>query len=275
MSNELTPEQTTILQETEPLETISAFKKLQAAIEPECKRMFSTTEIQEPAKQVAVIVTELRALYLQVCLLLSSLKERGVLRDAIQLVATAQHWFGEGLRSGVYRPRPIREVIEASRPWRQKLKLMGRAAFTYNTVLVEQFSDVNSSFTLEEERKDLQVLLSLVKIHEQALTEEAGLTPQFTEEGKALLTEVEQRDLLGVMGLRTQEEALTLRNQLITFAVVFARKVAAKGALAVFDNETERKRFETFTFGGALRRIQERKKSEEKDDTTDEPAKQE
>lgn len=268
MPNDLTEEQNKLLQETRATEEVGEFQSLRAGVEGELQKMLASTEAQEPARPVEATVTELRALYLLLCRLRPQSTERGLLRDAIRLLDTAQAWFGEGLRSGQYRPRTAREVIEASKPWRQKLRLMGRVAFAYRPDLIAQFSDVNSSQTLEEERRDLKALNTLVKEHEEILTKEANLTAQDISQGKTLLAELEQRDLLGTLGLKNQEEALLLRNRLLTFAVLYGRKAAAKGALEFLEVEEERARFEGFTFGGALRRTQERKKPEEKEDET-------
>jgi hypothetical protein len=86
--------------------------------------------------------------------------------------------------------------------------------------------------------------------------------------GQALLDEANGRDLRGVLGLRNQEEALSLRNRIITYATLLGAEARASGINACFDDDAARRRFEATSFRNALRRLRpSRRKSTAVDET--------
>ena len=150
--------------------------------------------------------------------------------------------------------------MKASRPWRARLKAFGAQAFVFEPDVADQFADVNSTGTLDEERRDLRMLNDLVKQHGGQLAA-VGMKPAFVSEGKALLDETSGRDLLGVLGLRNQEEAIFLRNRIVTYATLLAAEARAAGINGCFDDADARRRFEAASFRGALRRLRPRRRS--------------
>lgn len=51
--------------------------------------------------------------------------------------------------------RSIEQVLKASRPWRARLKAFADQAFVFEPDVAEQFADVNTSGTLDEEVSNL------------------------------------------------------------------------------------------------------------------------
>jgi hypothetical protein len=178
---------------------------------------------------------------------------------AIRLLDTAHAWFGEGKRQGAYRPRTVEETVQASRPWRARINAIAQHALVFEPELAERFADVNSTGTLEEEKSDLLDLNGLVKQHRARLVE-YGLTDELIAQGKTLQAEAEGRDLLGILGLRTQDEALALRDKILSYAVLLGREARAAGVNACFDDEALRSKFEASSFRNALRRLRPRRK---------------
>jgi hypothetical protein len=163
-------------------------------------------------------------------------------------------------------------VIEASRPSRELLRLIGRVSFPYDPDLAAAFADVNTTRTLEEERQDLRDLLKLIEAHRTSLV---GLPPQLETELKALLEEAEGHGLLKALGLADQKEGGALRNLLLTYAVVLGRKAIDAGKLAFFSDPELRQRFQAFSLANALRNIQEPGRAEAEKETPTEDAKPE
>jgi len=182
-----------------------------------------------------------------------------LLRDSIRLLATADLWFGEGTRSGVFRVRPVEEVVSASRPWRARIKAYGAQAFVFEPDIAEQFADVNSTGTLEEEKRDLKALSDLVVQHEVRLSQ-VGMRSETVAQGRALLDEASGRDLLGVLGLRNREEAIALRNRIVTYATLLGGEARAAGINGCFYDAEAKRRFEAASFRNALRRLRPRRR---------------
>jgi hypothetical protein len=259
MTIALNPAQLTVLQETREATTPAEFQGLLDTSRPEMDRV--VREVQEPGQPIATALIELRDLSLSVTTYEARLAaanygpaRRALLRDAIRLVATAETWLGEGARTGAFRARPIGEVLQQSRPWRARLKAHGAHAFAFDADLADQFADVNSTGTLEEEKSDLRMLNELVEQHAVPLAA-VGMTTAFAAEGRVLSDEANGRDLLGVLGLRNQEEAVSLRNRIITYATLLGSEARAAGVNACFDDPDAKRRFEAISFRHALRRL--------------------
>ena len=264
MPIELSPIQQAVLKETAPAPDPAAFQALLEAAQPEMDRI--VREIMEPSQSVDTTVTELRDLYLAVTEHQAPLaavsygpERRALFRDGIRLAATADLWFSEGKRTGAFRARSVEETIQASRPWRARLKAWGDQAFVFEPDIADQLGDVNSTGTLDEERTDLQTLIALVEQHEEAL-KVVGMPASFVLEGKALLAEASGRDLLGILGMRNQEEAALLRNRIVTYATLLGREARAAGVNAFFGDAEIRRRFEAASFRNALRRLRPRRR---------------
>lgn len=259
MTIEISKEQREVLRLTAPVETPAEFQALLAAAKQRMDAIVK--EVQEPNQAVQTTVTELRDLALTVMLNAGALekvshgkeKQKSFL-DAIRLLVTAQVWFGEGVRTGAYRVRPVAEVVSASRPWRARLKALGQHAFVFDEAIADQFADVNSTNTLEEEVADLAALNKLIEQHGEALTA-VGMTTQLVQEGKALYEEADGRDLGGIVGVRNRQEATQLRNRILTFATLLGRESRAAGVNGCHDDETARTRFEAASFRNALRSL--------------------
>lgn len=259
MTIALTAAQLAVLHDTREATTPAEFQGLLDTSRTEMDRV--VREVQEPSQPIATALIELRDLSLSVTSYEAKLAatnygpaRRALLRDAIRLVATADLWLGEGARTGAFRARPVGEVLQASRPWRARLKAYGAHAFAFEADIADQFADVNSTGTLEEEKSDLKTLNDLVKQHADRLAQ-VGMTSEFAAEGRALFDEASGRDLLGVLGLRNQEEAVFLRNRIITYATLLGAEARAAGINGCFDDPDAKRRFEATSFRNALRRL--------------------
>ncbi|KYF49256.1 hypothetical protein BE04_34915, partial [Sorangium cellulosum] len=231
MGIELSQQQHAVLKETRAVGTPAEFQALLEQARPELDRI--VREVMEPSQPISTTLTELRDLYLSVVHYEAPLaskaygpERRALFRGAIQLLDTANLWFGEGKRTGAYQVRSIEQVLKASRPWRARLKAFADQAFVFERDVAEQFADVNSSGTLDEEISDLAMLLRLARQHQARLTP-VGLTEDFVREGSVLLDEVSGRDLLGILGLRNREEAMALRNSIVTYATLLGHEARA------------------------------------------------
>ncbi|WP_437994175.1 hypothetical protein [Sorangium sp. So ce145] len=264
MRIELSQEQHAVLKETRAVATPAEFQALLDTARPEMDRI--VREVMEPSQPVSTTLTELRDLYLSVVQYEAQLaskaygpERRALLRRSIQLLDTANLWFGEGKRTGAYQVRPIDQVIKASRPWRARLKAFADQAFAFEPDVAEQFADVNTSGTLTEETSDLAMLLRLAKQH-QARLSPVGLTEDFLREGGTLLDEVSGRDLLGILGLRNREEAMVLRNSIVTYATLLGNEARAAGVNACWDIPEAKRRFSATSFRNALRRLRPKRR---------------
>lgn len=269
MTIELTQEQHKTLQETRILDTPAEFETMLSAARPEMDRV--VREVQAPSQPITTTLVELRDLYLSVREHTPALtavgyddKRRGFFRDAIRLLDTARLWFGEGHRTGAYRVRPVVEVVEASRPWRARLAAYANQAFAFEPETAERFADVNSTGTLEEEIADLVELVGLAHAHEDALAA-VGMPKAFLEQGEALRSEAEGRDLIGILGLRNQKDAISLRNRILTYAVKLGREVRAAGINGCWEDEEAKRRFEAASFRDALRHLKPRRRGGKED----------
>ncbi|WP_437293717.1 hypothetical protein [Sorangium sp. So ce426] len=264
MGIELSQEQHAVLKETRAVATPAEFQALLDTARPEMDRI--VREVMEPSQPVSTTVTELRDLYLAVVQYEAQLaskaygpERRALLRGAIQLLDTANLWFGEGKRTGAYQVRPIDQVIKASRPWRARLKAFADQTFAFEPDVAEQLADVNTSGTLTEETSDLAMLLRLAQQH-QARLAPVGLTEDFLREGSTLLDEVSGRDLLGILGLRNREEAMVLRNSIVTYATLLGNEARAAGINACWDMPEVKRRFSATSFRSALRRLRPKRR---------------
>ncbi|MEZ4297822.1 MAG: hypothetical protein R3B70_22895 [Polyangiaceae bacterium] len=263
MGIELTKEQHEVLKQTARVETPAEFQALLATAKPRMDKIVQ--QVQEPAQGVAATLTEARDLALTVHQYAAQLDGKAYLQanraaffDAIRLLDTAQTWFGEGVRTGAFRTRSVDEVVQASRPWRARIAAIGAHAFAFDEELAEQFADVNSSGTLEEEIDDLFTLNNLVDQHKDELMA-VGLTEKQIQEGTTLYAEANGRDLAGILGLRNRSEAVLLRNRILTYATLLAREARAAGVNACYDDPEARRRFEAASFRQALRKLRSRR----------------
>lgn len=276
MAVELSPELRAVLKETERLESLELFQVLLAETKPEIDRI--VREIQGPNQPVENTLTELRDLYLNVALHLPALervdydeKRRAALRDGIRLLATVQAWFGEQESSGRFKTRTVEEAVLASRPWRQRLAVFGNHAFVFEPEIAWQFSDVNTTGTLKEEIRDLRTLIALAQQH-RARLEAVKMPESFILEGRNLLDQAEGRDLLAVLGFRSRDDALLLRNELLTYATLLGTEARAAGVNACYDDEPVRRRFDAASFRNAIRRIKPRRRRGAQGAEGEEPA---
>jgi len=265
MTIELSAEQLAVLEQTRAVDTPEQFESLLQAARPEMTR--AVREIMGPDQAIGLTLTELRDLYLTTSQHAAALDavnygaaRRAFFRDAIRLLDTAQLWFGEGSRAGAYRVPSVEQVVSASRPFRARLKAYAGQAFVFEPELAEIFADVNSTGTLQEEIDDLRTLVREAALHQDRLLA-VGATEEFLAQGEILLRAAEGRDLLGVLGIRTHEEAVTLRNTLLTYAIQLAREARAAGVNACFDHPEARRRFEAASFRDAVRRLRPRRRS--------------
>jgi hypothetical protein len=264
MGIELSPEQHKVLEETRAVDTPAAFQALLAGAKKEIDRV--VREVMAPNQAIGDTVTELRDLYLSTTTYVDKLatskygpERRKLFANAIRLLDTARTWVGEGTRAGAFRVRPVAEIVAASRPWRARLEAFANQTFVFEPETAELFADVNSSGTIEEEVDDLRMLLGHTNQH-RARLEEFGMTNDFLAHGEGLLREAEGRDLVGVLGLRNQEEALLLRNRVLTYAVQLGREARAAGINACWDEPEARRRFEAASFRDALRRLRPKRR---------------
>lgn len=265
MPIELSAAQLTVLHDTREAVDPAEFQGLLDHAKPEMDRI--VREVQESNQPIATTLIELRDLALTVSAYESQLAavnygpaRRALFCDGIRLLATADLWLGEGTRTGIFRVRSVDDVIKASRPWRARLKACAAQAFAFEADIAEQFADVNSTGTLDEEKRDLKVLNELVKQHEAQLLQ-VGMKSEVIAQGKALLDEASGRDLLGVLGLRNQEEAIVLRNRIVTYATLLGSEARAAGINGCFDDADAKRRFEAASFRNALRRLRPKRRS--------------
>lgn len=275
MSIELTKEQQQVIKETQPIDDSSEFKTLHQASAAEIKQVLEETELtaQVPGQPVDTTITTLREILLLTHQYQDALAprygaaRRALFQNAVRLAVSAQRWFGEGISEGAFRPRSVEEIISASRPWRRRIKEIADDAFSLKPRLAKPFSDVNSTRTLEEEKTDLPTLNALLKKHQEVLKEH-GLTEELIQRGVTLAEEAEGRDLLAVLGLRNRKESLTLRNDLLTYAVVRGREARAAAINILSDHKEAKQRFLDISLRNAIRPYQERSKA---DETKEEP----
>jgi hypothetical protein len=257
------------LQDTKRFDEIDEFRINLAKAELEISRV--VREVLGPEQAIGTTLTELRDLYFSTLSYESALsavnykeERRAFFCQAIRLLDTANLWFSEQSKAGAYRPRSVDAVLQASRPWREKIKVIGEHAFVFEPELAELFADVNSSGTLEEEKTDLIELNSYIKQHREQL-KNYGLTQELISEGEGLQNEAEGRDFLGILGLRSQEEAITLRNRILTYAVSLGREARAAGVngCTQHNNEEGKRRFEAASFRNTLRRLRPKRRAQE------------
>ncbi|MFO0588122.1 MAG: hypothetical protein U0441_11310 [Polyangiaceae bacterium] len=262
MTTELSKQQREILVQTSPVDDPAAFQTLQAKVKARMDQIVK--EVQEPNQPANDTLAELRDLAValhehepKLDSVNYGAAKRTQFLDSIRLLSTAHHWFGEGIKQGAFRARPVGDVLAASRPWRARLKAYGGHAFVFDETLAEQFADVNSTNTLDEEVDDLLTLNKLVEQHDSALRE-VGMTEEFAQLGKTLLQEAQGRDMAAIIGVRNQKDAILLRNRILTFATLLGREARAAGLNACHDDEEARRRFERASFRQALRATRKR-----------------
>jgi hypothetical protein len=276
MTIDLTPAQQQVLAETAAVETTDEFGQLRAAAETEMNRV--VREVLAPNQAIDTTRIELRDLYLSVDMYSDKLaarkygpERRALFRDAIRLLETAFLWFGEGQRTGVYRPRTVEEVVQASRPWRARIAAIADHAFVFQPEIAALFADVNTSGTIAEEKSDLATMNALVTQHAKRLSD-FGLTNDLIAQGKALLDATDQREMAGIVGVRNSDDAMLLRNRLLTYAVTLAAEARVAGINACFDDEVARARFARASFQNALRRLRGGRRAKELEPSAPLPA---
>ena len=221
-------------------------------------------EIMEPAQPVEVTKTELTDL---VWLLgqhrdpLSSVgyeqEDLDTLADAIVALRTVEDLFSTGLDLGTWKVRTVEEVVQASRAWRSKLRDKAALAFFFQPEHLSIYQDHNESGTIPEEVSDLRVLVSAAKADATKLAR-VGFTAEDITHGEQLLAEADGRDVLAIVGIRSQEDARILRNRLLTLAVTLGRYGRAAARAAFWDRPDKAALFERASFRNALRRLRPR-----------------
>lgn len=277
MGIELSPELLLVLKETEPFKDPAVFEQVRVAAKPEIDKL--VREVMGPKLPIADTLTEVRDLYLNVHQHAAQLakvnygpERRVAFCNGIRLLATSDLWFSEGRRTGAFKGRTVEEIIDASRPWRARLATFAGQAFFAEPEIEELFLDVNSSGTIDEEKSDLNSLLTHVNKYKDRLTAVA-MPEAFILEGQALLDEANGRDLLGVLGIRTQDEAITLRNRILTYTTLLGREARAAGINACYHDAEARARFEAASFRDALRRLKPKRRGAKGDEEAEpEPA---
>jgi hypothetical protein len=263
MPIELSKEHRLVLEQTGAATTPEEFEKLHQAALTHIRHI--VREVMGPGQPVTTTLVELRDLYLLVHTHSDELdkvrygaEKRGRFRDSIRLLDTAHLWFGEGARDGVYKVPSVETVVNNSRPWRARLKAFADQAFAYEPEIAAVFSDINSTGTLDEEVLDLRTLVREATNEKECLSE-VGMPDEFLLKGQMLLREAEGRDLLGVLGLRNKDEAMFLRNTILTYAIRLGHEARAAGINAYYEHPEERRRFEAVSFRDALRRMRPRR----------------
>ncbi|AKT40993.1 hypothetical protein [Chondromyces crocatus] len=267
MAITLSPAQQAVLVQTRALDTPAQFEALLAAARPEIDQVVQ--EVMAPAQAIDDILIELRDLYLTVIEQSAALAtvgygqgRREAFCAAIQLLDTGHLWFGEGARTGAYRTLNVEDLVALSRPYRARLKAYGAQAFVFEPKVAALFADVNRSRTVAEEIADLRVLVNEARARQARLVT-VGVTEAFLVEGEELLRTAESRDLLGILGIRHQDEAILLRNEILTYAVMLGREARAAGVNACFHEPKVRVRFEGASFRQALRRLRPKRRKQD------------
>ncbi|AKT37188.1 hypothetical protein [Chondromyces crocatus] len=263
MAIELTAAQHAVLEETRAIDTPEAFAALLQHAQPELGALVD--EVMGPDQPVDATLIALRQLYRLLSQHADALTAvnygataRESFRDAIRLVDTAQLWFLEGTRARNHRPLTVKEVVAASRPFRARLRAYAAQAFAYEPATRAVLSSKNRSGTIDEELSALRRLVGAAREHQARLVA-VGATEAWIEEGEALLTQAGQRNLLGIVGIRRQDEAHHLRDALLTYAVLRGRHARAAGVNACFDQPALRRSFEEVSLRECLRRTRTRR----------------
>lgn len=260
---ELTKEEEEVLERTH---TFNKVEEFQAALERNAQEMSQIIiEVFAPNKPVRDTLKELRRLALLVWQYRQQLvrvrydDERVALFfDAIRLLDTANTWFAEKIGTGAFSPKTIAEILGESIPWREELRAYANYAFVFDRQKALMFADVNTSKKLEEEEDDLLTLNGLIDQHREMLIK-AGMPPEFELEGKRLYLQAKGHDLLGILGIESQNAALELRNKLLTYAILLSKEARAAGSLVFIKNDDVRSKFAAATFQRALRRLRSRR----------------
>ncbi len=218
-------------------------------------------EVMEPNQSTEVTRIELADVFVTVLQERETLAAVGYsaedvqrLRMAIIAARTYDEILKAGLRFGDWKTRTVAEVVEASRPWRDKLRKAGTLAFFFQPTRAAVFHDHNETRTVEEEVTDLRDLLRAAA-EAAAELEVRGFTLDDRREGQRLLTEAEHRDVLAIIGIRSQADATLLRNQYLTLAVLLGRHARAAGEARFWNDPNRRAPFERASFTSALRRV--------------------
>ncbi|EYF07763.1 hypothetical protein [Chondromyces apiculatus] len=259
MGIELTAEQQAVLVQTRAVDTTAEFEALLATVRTEMNQVVQ--EVMAPSQAIDDTLIELRDLYLTAVQHAVVLEGVGytearleAFRTGLRLLDTAHLWFGEGARTGAFRALNVAKLVAASRPFRARLKAYAAQAFVFEPDIAARFADVNSSRTVEEEIADLRMLMGEARSRQEQLSA-VGVTEAFLVEGEALLDNAEKRDLLGVLGIRQHDDAITLRNAILTYTILLGREARAAGVNACFGKAEVRVRFEGLSFRKALRRL--------------------
>ncbi|MEW5853279.1 MAG: hypothetical protein AB2A00_31150 [Myxococcota bacterium] len=255
----LTDEMRAVLAELQPATSPEELQALMSRLAAPLQSF--VREVMEPDQSVTDTRTELQDLYLLLYSDRVALNavgftevERQRLRDAVRALLTVDGVFTKQIRFGEWRPRSVEEVCKASVPWRGKLRVKAAQAFFFDDAKVATYQDHNATGTLEEEELDLKTLVAAAK-QDAAELEAVGFTADDLREGERLLAEAEGRDILGVIGIRTQADMKLTRNKLLTLCVLLARHARTAAASAHWNNPDAAARFERVSFRNAIRRI--------------------
>ncbi|MEO1272077.1 MAG: hypothetical protein AAFX99_28620 [Myxococcota bacterium] len=259
MALELSAEEKAVLGELDAVESIEELQALRLRLEEVLKSRVS--EVMEPAEGLQRIQTEIKDLYLLLYKHREALsaggypeQERLLLRDSFAAFQTIQGIFDKRRTMGEFKTRRVEEVVEASKPWREKLRRKAEFAFFFNASRRAAYADHNATGTLEEEIEDLRALTTAVEQDREELVR-VGLTEEEIAHGQQLLTEALGRDVLAVVGIRNQAAAKLERDRLLTLTIILARYGRAAGTSAFTDAPEHLALFQRVSFRNALRRI--------------------
>lgn len=142
----------------------------------------------------------------------------------------------------------------ASLAWRDKLRRAAGVVFFLEPARRARYQDHNASGTVEEEISDLRSLVAAAT-DDIAVLGQAGFGPEDLATGEHLLAEADGRDVLAVLGIRSQSDIKTKRDTYLTLAVTLGRYARACADVAFFADPATNERFRRVSFAKALRRI--------------------
>lgn len=256
---QFTPEQEALLATLAPVRTVAELQTILARLAPVVPRW--VPEIMQPSQPADDTRIELLSLYLEV----DAHKDRlaganhgpdAVARfvDAIVAWRTLEAMLSTGLSLGSYRTRTAEEVVAASLAWRDKLRRAASVVFFLEPIRRARYQDHNASGTVEEEISDLRSLVAAAT-DDVAVLAQAGFGPEDLATGEHLLAEADGRDVLAVLGIRSQSDIKIKRDIYLTLAVTLGRYARACADVAFFADSATNERFRRVSFAKALRRI--------------------
>ncbi|MBI5498332.1 MAG: hypothetical protein HY904_25245 [Deltaproteobacteria bacterium] len=259
MPVQISEAQALVLRQLKPVESADALQELLARLREPLATL--VTEVMEPDQSVEATRLEVVDLFLMINDHESDLArvqfgpaERSRFRDTIVALLTVNGLFSNQLRLGDWKAQTVDQAIRASMPWRNKLRLKASQVFFFDATKLGTYQDHNESGTIEEECADLRALVMAAR-SDQAQLGAVGFTDADIHEGERLLTAAEGRDVLALIGVRSQAEMKQLRDRLLTLAVLLARHARACGMSAYWNDPATAQKFERVSFRSALRRL--------------------